>query len=239
MNNGQFEFRFPGMHEDPQLVAGTGVPGTTVYFEPEDAGQGQIFTIPLWAGPQSNESILRQIKAYLRAQALPVKMHGLTADAAKGLMHELCMRKEKRLARKAIGMRDKERRRSGEWVVTHLSGPGVAPLPDDDTTVTASNNTNGTGVVEKWVYHAEPQMPIADVAHKIANHLGLRKRSLLSREAWNAEHIREANGSDKSDKSGAKRAREAAEESDDCRDAGEEDGPPTKRPRPVEDETQA
>ncbi|KAG9223614.1 hypothetical protein CCMSSC00406_0009245 [Pleurotus cornucopiae] len=204
MNNGQFQFRFPGIREAPQLIAGTGVPGTKVFFEPGDAGQSQIFTIPLWAGPQSNESIHRQIRAYLRAQARPVRMHGLTADAAKRLMHRLCVREEKRLARKAIAMRDKERRRSGEWAAKEEAERG-RPM-------------------------------IADVAQKSANHLESRKRSLLSREAWNAAHIREASGSDKII---VKRAREAAEESDDCRDPGEVDAPPTKRPRPVEDETPA
>lgn len=207
MNNGQFQFRFPGIREAPQLIAGTGVPGTKVYFEPGDAGQSQIFTIPLWAGPQSNESIHRQIRAYLRAQARPVRMHGLTADAAKRLMHRLCVREEKRLARKAIAMRDKERRKSGERAV------------------------------KEEVERVEPRRPmIADVAHKSANNLGPRKRSLLSREAWNAEHIREASGSDKGV---AKRAREAAEGSDGCRDPGEEGVPSPKRLRPVKDEPQA
>ncbi len=204
MNNGQFEFRFPGIREPPQLVAGAGVPGAQVIFEPGGGGQSQIFTIPVWAGPHSSESIGRQIKAYLRAQARSAKMHGLTRDAAKKLMHRLCVREEERLAREA-------------------------------TTVAASNNTNGTRVAKKWVHRAEPGMAIADAAQKGAKHLGPRKRSLLSREAWNAAHIREASGSDESL---GKRAREATEESDYCRDPGEENGQPRKQARHMEDNTQ-
>ncbi|KAF4570158.1 hypothetical protein AB1N83_014359 [Pleurotus pulmonarius] len=190
MNNGQFEFRFPGIREPPQLVAGTGVPGAQVTFEPGGGGQSQTFTIPVWAGPHSSESIGRQIKAYLRAQARSAKMHGLTRDAAKRLMHKLCVREEKRLAREA------------------------------------SNNTNGTRVVRKSVHRA---------AQKDADNRGPRKRSLLSREAWNASLIGDASGSGESV---AKRARETTEESDDCRDPGEENGQPRKQARHMEDNTQ-